>query len=800
MFSPTRTPRRAVVFAALCLGAFLAPSGFAAAEGPSAPRIEKGRVGLPAGPEINRSRRGAWAPVYVTLQPGDSGNGPDGLALVVEASDSDDARYHYTVPVPARAGGAPFEVITYVRPGAFTSEFSVSLRKGNGQVVQSVTVPLREADGEVLAPADYLYLTVGSRLPGLKQSLLPPKPQDNPAEPEPTDEAVRSLAFIDSVGQMPDRWFGYEAVDVVILPTGRKDFVEKLAAPAALPQRQALAEWVRRGGRLVIAVGANHQLVADLLQRFPLPGQERGGLLNCAIQGSFIRKELSNVVARWIGYAEPLLNVEIARLAPGPGTDVLLRDAAVTGDAEERPLVVQSACGLGRVVLVGLDLDAGSFTTWGGQKAFWERLQRELGLRSSAPGRAAEEPRAERRELGVELQRDLETLADVPVISFGWVAFFILLYIALIGPLDYFLLKKVFKRLEFTWITFPFVVLIVSVAAYFTAYRVKGDDLRINRVELVEFDLHNPQVYGTTWLTLFSPQVQNYTLGVAPAAPEWATTPTASAPSTTLTVLERPDRAGRTGSAVLSQRAYDYAPDAAGLEGVPIPQWSARSFAARWQAPLDPARSPIEADVALSRLDPTLLAGTITNHLPVDLHDVTLFYRGQAYSLGTLPRAGGFRQIIDRRVGVTNEGQPLVQWVTDPAALRLARAGTEAGGWERQAEGDTALPMHRLIQSLLFHGASDHLDPNSGLRYLDQSWRLRPVVGAGQSSAYREEVVLVARTAPVREQAETVAREGGAPTRLWLGQLPGKGSARPPVSGILTQETYLRVYVPVKIP
>src|SRR5262249_59291604 len=103
------------------------------------------------------------------------------------------------------------------------------------------------------------------------------------------------------------------------------------------------------------------------------------------------------------------------------------------------------------------------------------RLQGERGLRTaSAAGRPAEETRTDRRELAGELVRDLETFGDVPVVPFGWVAFFILLYVVLIGPLDYFILKKVFKRLEFTWITFPLVVLIVSVAAYFTAYRVKG--------------------------------------------------------------------------------------------------------------------------------------------------------------------------------------------------------------------------------------------------------------------------------------------------------------------------------------
>ena len=61
-----------------------------------------------------------------------------------------------------------------------------------------------------------------------------------------------------------------------------------------------------------------------------------------------------------------------------------------------------------------------------------------------------------------EVQHRLENFEKVPVVNFGWVALFILVYILIVGPLDYFLLKRVFKRLELTWITFPAIVVVVS--------------------------------------------------------------------------------------------------------------------------------------------------------------------------------------------------------------------------------------------------------------------------------------------------------------------------------------------------
>ena len=53
-----------------------------------------------------------------------------------------------------------------------------------------------------------------------------------------------------------------------------------------------------------------------------------------------------------------------------------------------------------------------------------------------------------------------------------------------------------------------------------TAYALKGNDLRINKVDVVDVDLHRREVHGTTWFALFSPRVQNYTVGVEPA-PGW---------------------------------------------------------------------------------------------------------------------------------------------------------------------------------------------------------------------------------------------------------------------------------------
>jgi hypothetical protein len=90
---------------------------------------------------------------------------------------------------------------------------------------------------------------------------------------------------------------------------------------------------------------------------------------------------------------------------------------------------------------------------------------------------------------------------------------------------------------------------------------------------------------------------------------------------------------------------------------------------------------------------------------------------------------------------------------------------------------------------------------NAGWRALDQSWRLRPLVEMSASpqpqSVFRDEVMLVARTASQADTSESVTRSDGAPTRLWLDALPGTVPERPSLNGFIVQDVYVRVYIPV---
>ena len=83
-----------------------------------------------------------------------------------------------------------------------------------------------------------------------------------------------------------------------------------------------------------------------------------------------------------------------------------------------------------------------------------------------------------------------------------------------------------FKRPELTWITFPIVVVGLSVLVYCVAYAMKGDNLRINEIDLVEYDFGRPATAFTVRRELhdFMRAVQT-TLGVEPSAQRWTIAP-----------------------------------------------------------------------------------------------------------------------------------------------------------------------------------------------------------------------------------------------------------------------------------
>jgi hypothetical protein len=823
---------RCLISAALAPALVLALCGTGQAQELPKVRIDDNgvRVGFLSPGGDAGSKTGFWAPVYVALTAGRDRVGPADGWVIIHTNDSDDMENVYRVPLPPLEPGEQRTVVAYVRTGATGSEVNVAIRLADGKTVSAQRNGKTATGYGAAAPGTFLYVTAGSNanasMISLQRALLPQKPGGD-EEADVTGDATHltNFAYINQVRDLPTRWFGYHAVDVLILGTSDAHFVEELLKDTE-KRKEALGEWVRRGGRLVLSVGRQHQLVNTLL--------EQTQLFPCKLGGQVQRQSLPGVSSwakteRWVARPprnrpgnEPVpLDIVKIELLPGKGVQILA-DEVDEKDRDRWPVVVQSAVGLGRVVLVGFDLDAPPFTDWEGRGRFWQKLSNDFRPNAEAEKNQNQNFNANfggpggmpgwdssHNDVGTLMQDRLEDFKEVPVISFGWVALFILVYILVVGPLDYFFLKKVVKRLELTWITFPTVVLVVSALAYVTAYYLKGNDLRINKVDVVdivaelpEAEAGAPQIaqgaraYGATWFTIFSPRIQNYTVSIEPGTGSWVPEPDKSAPpnphSVVVSWMGRPETAwgggGRgAGSPSLFRRAYDYAPDASGLVGVPIQVWSTKSFTGTWQAALAEDKPLIRAELKHTRGERgEHLTGSITSELPVDLEGVVLFYQGKGYKLDTL--SSGVAKKLEPPMNLLSSGEngiSLENWFAD---IHIP-ANNNNNPWQQRSRTNVMQSAQGIVKDLMF-GEKDtggNHARNTTLRYLDESWRLnRP-----------GEAIVVGRLPRLEEGAEQVSQNPVSPSRIWLGQLPEVGKPRPALAGKMTQEAYVRIFIPV---
>ncbi|WP_143392820.1 hypothetical protein [Fimbriiglobus ruber] len=481
-----------------------------------------------------------------------------------------------------------------------------------------------------------------------------------------------------------------------------------------------------------------------------------------------------------------------------------------SADAAATPLVVQGNYGLGRITVVAFDLDQSPFLDHDERGEFWDWLIHNAGSQRSSDVQENKVTNPNvyggysntsdnEDEFTAAIRQHVDSFEGVPVISFGWVALFIVLYTLLIGPVEYLFLKKVLGRLELTWVTFPLIVLTVSATAYFTAYAIKGNDLRINKIDVVDIDVGGGRIYGRTWFTIFSPRIDSYTLAVEPRE-GWAVgRPDVPSPVPLVDWMG----GGRGGSRSFVSRGYTYHVDqigravADGLERVPIQVWSTKAFTANWSAYSDRGTPLISSELEHPPSDPGAVAGTITNNLPVGvLNDVALIYAGKFYKLGTVPQG---------RVTVSGVGlgggavglQTDSEWLAKNAPMPVANQ-QEYSGFGRSGRNTTIPGSSNLsMWGALFHEkatppASGALK-NASIRELDQSWRV--------SEDNRDEVILLARIGPVSglsEEMMTREAESPSPTKLWVKSLPGGTAARDQVPGSMRQETYIRAYIPIR--
>ncbi|MEX0679022.1 MAG: hypothetical protein WD063_18250 [Pirellulales bacterium] len=563
---------------------------------------------------------GCWTPFEIELEGGSQA--VSGRVEIV-APDGDGVPSRVHVPRAGDLAVGPGErktVSMYAKIGRLASEVTVDFRTEAG-IVASRRLNT-QTDGPlagVLPSSETLVVSVGA-----------PDAAD--------DESPRALrgvkvARLSDIRQLPGDWWGYEGVTALILSTGDDAISSQLATPS--PRLAALDLWVRMGGKLVLSVGrsAEKVLAAGSGIQELAPGRLE----------SIVPLRQSTALETYADTNESLSAAGPFALEVPKLRDVGGKIEAFAGtNPRDLPLVVRAGRGFGEVVFVAFDLERPPFANWAARPQLLEKL---LGgsvavTDDKSAGTLGAVTTLGFVDLAGQLRGALDQFAGVRLVPFWFVALLVTAYIVCIGPLDYFLVKRVFRRMEATWLSFAVTVVVFSAGAFALAYGLKGRQLRVNQVDVVDFDAETGLVRGTSWSYVYSPSNATYNLSLAPDRAaggrrgggilfSWFGLPGGGFGGMDVKSRGVGGMDTASPSLPLFTEAYDFAGRLDAIERVPIAVWSSKAFVARWWRDGD---GGVEAHLAYH----DKLAGTLTSHLEMPLTDAVLMYGKWAYVIREL--------------------------------------------------------------------------------------------------------------------------------------------------------------------
>lgn len=575
--------------------------------GETAVSIEKVEVGF-----RGWSKVGEWTPVWATL----SSSADRQVTIVVDAPDPDDNLASYSSHSVAMTAGVPARFEACVRSGRTNGELLVRVVDAQGHLLASRRVSPGQDPDTAYRPAlklvTPLWITVGK----LDLAVADADGEGSAASSNPR------VVALDSVNELPTHWQSLQSVEMLILPTGRLVGGGQSRLAQISAERDAvLRNWVRQGGHLLVSVAGEEveEFKQSLLAAWQIP---------VTVEGQFPLRQLSSLES-FSGLNAPLRisgAISAAKFVNADFSNVLVRDSG-----SSHPLVASIPFGFGRVTLVGLDLEAPPLAGWPGLKSV---LQRVAGTETGAPTRGGAR-KANRQlshvgvsDLATQFQQTHEDFSAVERPSYWSVMGLILLYVAVIGPLDYFLVHRVLRRPELTWFSFALLAAGAVGLAAWSAGRINGGGLQVNQLNLVDVDAAGGTTRNTTWTSLYSAEHRRYSVAVEPGG-EIDTTK--ASPAAELAWLAAPENSVgglyRSSAAVFGGRGYRFSADAASVENLPVEHWSTKSLSATWSGELS---KPL-VECHLENLGTGQLRGSLTLHFNEPLEECMLVANGWAY-------------------------------------------------------------------------------------------------------------------------------------------------------------------------
>jgi hypothetical protein len=422
-----------------------------------------GSVVLTAEPLMGRIvRPGAWTAIRVHL----ANDGPPITGeLRVSGGQNGDSRYASAVELPT---GARQDHVVYAQPKWFGPRLVVTLVSG------SSTLAEQPIDVTAVDPSTPIVAVVAERPEGVVGDIR------TGASPQ-FGEQARVVTLTPE--NLPPRVEAWSAIDRLVW---QDTDTSRLSAD----QLSALRAWLAAGGRLVIVGGSTGITGLGSLPAEILP----------------YRPTLTVDVP--VSDLTPLLGTLPAEATAVPALAGILDRGSVLGRSGDHVIAAQAGFGQGMVTIVGVDPGLRWLAGTPTATALWRRLLPPATSGIINPLTIQDDS---------QLVTALNNLPAVDLPDIGVLFGLLLLYIVLIGPINYLVLRRLDRR-EWAWFTMPALVLVFAVGAYAMGIGLKGTDVIVNQIGLIRGAAGTDRGIGQFYVGVFSPTRATYDVRVGHAA------------------------------------------------------------------------------------------------------------------------------------------------------------------------------------------------------------------------------------------------------------------------------------------
>jgi hypothetical protein len=455
-------------------------------------------------------KNGLWTPVTVEW----TGTENQPVRLSISCSDSDGTPITYQYAIPFHGNRA----LVYAKLGRKEGKLTVKIETKNGISVQKQIHPsgnplkqktltsLQEQSQnhfqdrfcESIPNERPIYLIVGNDDIGLQGAV---------AELSFREDRRPILVKVNSFSELPEQWFGFEAVEMIVLTTTEPQQFENLTVQSR--RIRAIDDWVRLGGKLFFCAGRDSEPLlrnSDSALRLFLPGNFSE--MTELRQGTPLELFVGSKRSVFMNGTDEAPFLKMPRFTEPHGI-TFVRD----GDL---PLVLRCAHGFGTIIYFGGDLSGKPLNTWRDRVALVRNI---LQWNTEKPPRTSGSISGAMIQLGYndisgQVRSALDRFDDVRIIPFSVILIILTIYWLVVGLFDWFFVHKILKRPVATWITFPFWIILFGTLTYYLTASGRPDKAILNEFALVDIDGKTGDLRYSNWGHLYSPGDAKFSLSL----------------------------------------------------------------------------------------------------------------------------------------------------------------------------------------------------------------------------------------------------------------------------------------------